>query len=979
VAPILASTRRKSSYDNWVGVAWDMTSVCVHSPLETLLLFQTLQPYAGNPPSFEKVSSELKNNEILRDRDSSDNGRLEPESLRELYLRILREEVKLEVTGTENAGSDMKSQHNSRKRKISRPPLETESDAPQYSYLLPRATKRLYFRYRDHAVKAIEEQERKYRLVQRDIQEITRGEWDARLQHQEIANKRDPKRPSSIQTLLRSDEPAEEKPRVGETHTASKSPVQQSITATLPEASNPSSSENVLVQQPTKEANGQGSITVRQDAVAVSDVPPQSQESVSVEATLHNAPPVSAPEAQRAPSIAQDSRSISQPTLPQSARLPPPTPQYASSGYSLGSPKAENPRLSHSTGQPRTGVMPIPSPRIAHPPMTLPDPSASPIILPPPPGMLRSSGSPNGPLDALADMAGQHRSSPTLSIPRPAQSHGVQPHPVQLPQPRNYAQRAYPYYDSQSPYPVAYHPYGQNALPPYHTPNHGIVPGYRAAGPNPGQGPHFGNHSQYQSPLPPYYPLYNQSPPYYQPTPGQAPYSQNPPLILPDQRTPIVTPIGRQRPPRPSPINTSASSTKWKDIEIPGSVRSEVARPGPDEISPISERAPSPALEISKIPSKATKGKEGKKDAKKESLGKKSQIGGSQQGRAASTASSAVAGSLRTRTRSQSIASPADELSLDTTPAPSRKVKPEPPATPARDDDTSITETTADEGGRGSRKSTRRRRETLRGLESMTELTRSTSAKHGNRPSVLDEPTAQPQSSTRPNQVLGSRNFPRTSATIMNDITGHKLASMFAKPLTEREAPGYKDLIYRSQDLKSIKSAIAAGARAVANAAENASTSAIGDTGSPGTAGTTPMTKTTSSSTLWLPARDDVVPPKGIVNSAQLEKELMRMFANAVMFNPDPKRGVGPAFRTRSKISKTQQGQMGADNDAAGVGEEPEEGGVVHDAREMCREVERRVAEWRAAEMKGRRREEGAEADELAVEEEEGGAKKRRR
>lgn len=404
-----------------------------------------------------------------------------------------------------------------------------------------------------------------------------------------------------------------------------------------------------------------------------------------------------------------------------------------------------------------------------------------------------------------------------------------------------------------------------------------------------------------------------------------------------------------------------------------------MARPGPDEISPISERAPSPALEISKIPSKATKGKEGKKDAKKESLGKKSQIGGSQQGRAASTASSAVAGSLRTRTRSQSIASPADELSLDTTPAPSRKVKPEPPATPARDDDTSITETTADEGGRGSRKSTRRRRETLRGLESMTELTRSTSAKHGNRPSVLDEPTAQPQSSTRPNQVLGSRNFPRTSATIMNDITGHKLASMFAKPLTEREAPGYKDLIYRSQDLKSIKSAIAAGARAVANAAENASTSAIGDTGSPGTAGTTPMTKTTSSSTLWLPARDDVVPPKGIVNSAQLEKELMRMFANAVMFNADPKRGVGPAFRTRSKISKTQQGQMGADNDAAGVGEEPEEGGVVHDAREMCREVERRVAEWRAAEMKGRRREEGAEADELAVEEEEGGAKKRRR
>ena len=37
---------------------------------------------------------------------------------------------------------------------------------------------------------------------------------------------------------------------------------------------------------------------------------------------------------------------------------------------------------------------------------------------------------------------------------------------------------------------------------------------------------------------------------------------------------------------------------------------------------------------------------------------------------------------------------------------------------------------------------------------------------------------------------------------------------------------------------------------------------------------------------LQLPLSTDVIPPKAIVNSGQLEKEVMRMFANAVMFNP---------------------------------------------------------------------------------------------
>jgi hypothetical protein len=169
----------------------------------------------------------------------------------------------------------------------------------------------------------------------------------------------------------------------------------------------------------------------------------------------------------------------------------------------------------------------------------------------------------------------------------------------------------------------------------------------------------------------------------------------------------------------------------------------------------------------------------------------------------------------------------------------------------------------------------------------------------------------------------------------MNDVTTHKHGSIFTKPLTEREAPGYRDLIYRPQDLKSIKSCINQGSKAVAAASEAASTPAA-DGESPAPAAGTPS----KNAVLMLPKSEDIVPPKAIVNSAQLEKELIRMFANAVMYNPTPQHGFGPAFpmikdggsRTSPSIS------------------EPDEGGIVNDAMEMFDDVEKAVTKWRAAE-----------------------------
>ena len=265
---------------------------------------------------------------------------------------------------------------------------------------------------------------------------------------------------------------------------------------------------------------------------------------------------------------------------------------------------------------------------------------------------------------------------------------------------------------------------------------------------------------------------------------------------------------------------------------------------------------------------------------------------------------------------------------MDNQPTSTRKIKPEPSIASGHDDDASVTSHTADEA----RKPTRQRRGTLREVEPTHETKKPGAKRKRGEAADLPSPSPAPDSYSKPGQILASRNFARISQTVMNDVIHHKVANVFAKPLTDREAPGYRDLIYRPQDLNSIKKAISNGSKAANAAIED-------------------LTQEGSSS-VWIPENPDVMPPKGIVNSAQLEKELMRMFANAVMFNPDlpTKRGFGPAFRTRQRTA-----EMGATYDEAR--EETEEVikgkqdvSVVNDTREMFETVERSVSDWRSAE-----------------------------
>ncbi|KAK6430162.1 hypothetical protein LTR95_013691, partial [Oleoguttula sp. CCFEE 5521] len=170
------------------------------------------------------------------------------------------------------------------------------------------------------------------------------------------------------------------------------------------------------------------------------------------------------------------------------------------------------------------------------------------------------------------------------------------------------------------------------------------------------------------------------------------------------------------------------------------------------------------------------------------------------------------------------------------------------------------------------------------------------------------------------NTIMATRSLGRMSAPLLADLQSHKHGSRFAQPVRARDAEGYTDIIKQPQDLKSIRAAINAGSRFVSSI--------------------TPADGDVSAGAVEVPLTEDVVPSKGIVNGAQLEKEVLRMLANAVMFNPG-------------------------------------EDGMVADTREMFEDVEERVKEWRGTEREVV--EGGASAVEESVEDVDEGRGKRRK
>lgn len=290
--------------------------------------------------------------------------------------------------------------------------------------------------------------------------------------------------------------------------------------------------------------------------------------------------------------------------------------------------------------------------------------------------------------------------------------------------------------------------------------------------------------------------------------------------------------------------------------------------------------------------------------------GRSRRKGPMKQARPGSLASSRAGGSVQDRSRSRSILSHTETIAGDNESQSGHRIKSE-RGTSVEPTEEEITETPSH--------ATRRRRRAA-----APTVPTSTRRKRNARDASLEEPDDQFSTPGPPKTIHAQRHFSRMCAPIMNDINSHKHASTFTTAVRAKDAEGYYDIIKRPTDLKSIQKAIATGAKQVAAAATDT------PAGSPGGAG---------GGVVELPNTSDHCPPKSIVNAGQLEKELMRMFVNAVMFNPG-------------------------------------EDGVVEDAREMFKTVEQSVSNWRNVERSSGRTE---IEDTPQAEDDEGGQPSKRR
>jgi hypothetical protein len=194
----------------------------------------------------------------------------------------------------------------------------------------------------------------------------------------------------------------------------------------------------------------------------------------------------------------------------------------------------------------------------------------------------------------------------------------------------------------------------------------------------------------------------------------------------------------------------------------------------------------------------------------------------------------------------------------------------------------------------------------------------------------------------------------------LNEIASHKVAGIFAKPLSERDAPGYKDLVLRPQDLKSIKSAISKGVKAALAAIEALEMEDRSGEGAPIRPALGPTSdsgeRSLGNGTYLVSKSESLIPPKGIVNSSQLEMELVRMFANAVMFNPLPtsERGFGRSLRLRKRggdVMPDSEGDVSGSSSGSEEGSPDNEDGIISDTRGMFDDVLALIRKWRQVEV----------------------------
>ncbi|EAW14100.1 uncharacterized protein ACLA_071330 [Aspergillus clavatus NRRL 1] len=910
-----------------------MPPLSAYTPLESLLFFQSLATLGRHPVNFASISDVLRNNDFVRQNVAFDADRLAPEALEDLYTTLMRE-------GVDSIGAAQVSEQNGvhaenpLKRKIASPRPEVPAGMGRpHASLVPDLVSHLYARYKELVTREIRNEEKRFKEIRDEIE---------RLQKEE---RRGP--PHSVPTTTPITAPAvqtqqakqELAPDLMDLDIKEERPARQ----LRPELEPPP------VQLPSKVDIKQ----IQQEPQMKGFVPPPQKDTQPNLASrpLENAvvqapqipptPPVTVSHLEQAKKVQQS------PQL--HVQEPKPQPQPISS-HPQSIPHVPVDVLPQR--QPVNGNGPPIIQQVAN---NLPatTPATQRVTNVPPAKSQRPSVAPTPSPGAV----------PAFTVaPSPAQQTLQKPVPTPAPQPvpaARFAGRQGPTVPTTAPVPQRLPPqptFQQWSLnKPPHTPRSSSVATPQtlsekrgtAARPIPTPLPQ-------ETPAPEIRKTQQSVPPATAPsTPGPPP-TPGSTVALKSQAQGYHTPVGAAqallseargaRVPQLS-INTR-SSTPWKStprLSIPKSPGSP-ERPRPEDVSPISERAPSP-IDFPEVPPEEAGGRRTKRRNVEQKATRASRepslpsTDGEPKGRPKAKVenpSVSAAGKMRdrsatsSRSRGRSMVSREEEATSETGHGLNGKIKHELSSTPAAFPDVPETETRVVGTRKGpttwaqpEERPGRGRPKRKRGTSDAPE------------PEPLQTELSRPDIAQSAPYVLCPRNFPRTGAPIMNDVTTHKHASIFAKPLAERDAPGYRDLIYRPQDLKSIKSCIHQGSRAVAAATEAANTP-VADGESPAPNAATPS----KNAVLVLQKTEDVIPPKAIVNSAQLEKELIRMFANAVMFNPVPQRGFGPAFPMTSDSGSRESTLV----------PESDEGGIIKDTLEMFEDVEQAVTRWRAAE-----------------------------
>ncbi|POR37784.1 Mitogen-activated protein kinase-binding protein 1 [Tolypocladium paradoxum] len=885
LAPLHLLATREGALGRGRGGPWGMNQPAAYTPLESLFLFQSLLTQGVDTGAFVRVSELLKNNVLIKGGATYDPARLTPDALQQLFLLLLREEIKGDEARPD--GTDASASPGSRKRKLGSPPLPSLKDAYEHIERVPALVDRLYSRYREHVVKQIREEEHKFANVQRDIQILEKAEKE-RLAKAASQSGTPALAPRDAKTVAGAHAPSSSPAPTPGAATGIKrgptpntpvyppKPPTSTVThpAVAPPSHLPAGTPPVRPSPSPKPPNAPGSVLqppagLPQAASRVLQPPVQRPKpAISPRPDAANKPKDAAgpPQAATTPAGALKWEKPYQPPL---AGQTPASGQFFQQNITpnaAGPPKGQQPQQ----WQQQQGQYPVQTPSAASQPR--PPPGKSVLVPPQTTGQLAAPLQP-GPPRPTGTATPQVRPPSTTPVLPPGR-------PIQPQQPQQIQQ--------QAPRPIA------SASP---APQKGAT-GPIAAPQRWSQAQAAAQHVQRPSSSASPAPLASQKD-----KPYTSPYTTQPPRpAIPEHiiRQAAGTPTARRLSPVAAPQTPRSSApaamtrgfgTKWATHSTPSTPGPIVAEPESPAYEPVSppQRAASIASDTAKtgtkkpIPRAPTQGE---------------LTASRTRGRPARNAGASATPSVSGARRSQSVASQADELSMDYSTL-STKIKKE-VLTPRLHDDAG--DTTADESVHGR-------------PHMATPCSVSSRLAKRKRQETPPEPPA------TPSHVLWTRGFTKVSSSALDQISSHRDANMFATGVREKDAPNYRQIVLQPQDITSIRSAIKQGNKAAIQAASSL------PGGDPGTA------------SVWVPLSEDLIPPKGIINSAQLERELVHMFCNAIMYNPDPDRGLGATFMRRSQ-----------DEEEEIVGYHVDENGVVKNTRSMFVEVEKLLGDLRSAE-----------------------------